>query len=178
MNLREEILREHSKAQSMKIAGYVGSDAKRFEELMGLFLHDEYRVVQRAAWIVSHVAEKTPGMIQVHLPAMVGKMLESDQASAVRRNVLRILQFVEIPEDLHGVIMDSCFRFASDPNETIAVRAFSLKILGDLAALYTEIEQELRSVIEAGMEQDPTPAFRSSARYALKKFEKRSQKTS
>ncbi|MEJ7671786.1 MAG: hypothetical protein WKF59_03550 [Chitinophagaceae bacterium] len=49
MNLRDEILKEHSKAQCNKIVQWVGDSQKRFEELFHLFLTDEYRVVQRAA---------------------------------------------------------------------------------------------------------------------------------
>ena len=54
MKLREEILKEHSKAQCTKIVKWVGSNQQRFDELFDLFLNDEYRVVQRAAWPVSY----------------------------------------------------------------------------------------------------------------------------
>ncbi len=43
------LLAEHSKAQTDKILAYIGNDSARFDELMQLFFHDEYRVVQRAA---------------------------------------------------------------------------------------------------------------------------------
>ena len=49
MNIRDEILREHSKAQCLRIAQYIGEDKQRFDELMYLFLNDEYRVCQRVA---------------------------------------------------------------------------------------------------------------------------------
>jgi len=49
INLRQEILAEHSKAQVDKIKAWVGGSLDRFNELFVLFLHDEYRVVQRAA---------------------------------------------------------------------------------------------------------------------------------
>jgi hypothetical protein len=49
MNLREEILKEHSKAQSNKIVSWIGNSQKKFDELFNLFLNDEYRVTQRAA---------------------------------------------------------------------------------------------------------------------------------
>ena len=50
MNLREEILKEHSKTQCNKIVNWIGNSQKRFNELFELFLNDEYRVTQRAAW--------------------------------------------------------------------------------------------------------------------------------
>ena len=38
MNLKEEILKEHSKKQCDAIVKYIGNDKKRFAELMKLFL--------------------------------------------------------------------------------------------------------------------------------------------
>ena len=49
MNLRNEILKEHSKVQCNKIVQWVGDSEKRFEDLFNLFLNDVYRVNQRAA---------------------------------------------------------------------------------------------------------------------------------
>ena len=57
MDMRQEILKEHSKAQATKIADWIGKDEKRFAHLMELFFTDEYRVVQRTAWVVSMAAE-------------------------------------------------------------------------------------------------------------------------
>src|SRR4051812_18813493 len=101
MRLSDEILKEHSKAQALRIAGWIGNDTERFGELMQLFLTDIYRVVQRAAWIVSMVAEKHPELIMPYLEVMVGKMAESGVPVAVKRNVVRILQDIDIPDGLH-----------------------------------------------------------------------------
>ena len=54
MNLLNEILKEHSKAQILKIVKYVGSDQLRFDELIKLFLNGPYRVTQRAGWPISN----------------------------------------------------------------------------------------------------------------------------
>ena len=91
MNIRDEILKEHSRKQSEKVANYIGSDRKRFDELMSLFLGNTYRVTQRAAWIVSICAERNPELIQPFLSKMV-KMLEGKVHDAVKRNSLRIFQ--------------------------------------------------------------------------------------
>jgi len=53
MNLRSEILAEHSKAQAAKIVEWIGDSQQRFDELVKLFLHDEYKVMQRAGWPLS-----------------------------------------------------------------------------------------------------------------------------
>ncbi|MGZ3866713.1 MAG: hypothetical protein ACXVNM_08670, partial [Bacteroidia bacterium] len=64
MNLRSEILREHSKKQCVKIVKWVGNDKNRFTELMNLMLHDEYRIAQRAAWPVSYCEEEYPSLMR------------------------------------------------------------------------------------------------------------------
>src|SRR4051812_42542277 len=133
MDLRSEILKEHSRAQSEKIAKWVGRDEKRFAEFMQLFLAGEYRVTQRAAWILSVVAEKHYQMAAPYLERMVKRMNEPGVHVAVKRNVVRILQFIEIPEALHSEVMNTCFELLADPKETIAVRAFSMTVLGNLA---------------------------------------------
>jgi hypothetical protein len=51
MNLRQQILKEHSKRNTDKIVSYIGNDPERFKILFDLFLNDESRVVQRSAWL-------------------------------------------------------------------------------------------------------------------------------
>lgn len=167
MDIRAEILKEHSKEQSGKIAGWVGNDKKRFAEFMQLFLHDEYRVVQRAAWVLSTVAEKHYSLVVPWLPQMVQKMNETGVHVAVKRNVIRILQFVDIPEALHGDVMNACFALLAEPKETVAVRAFSMRVLGKLAKTYPDIKPELRTIIEDALQNEATPGFKNAAQKTL-----------
>ena len=67
LNLREPILAEHSKAYCIRIVKWIGNNQQRFDEMIKLFLHDEYMVVQRAGWPVSEVVIKYPLLIQPHL---------------------------------------------------------------------------------------------------------------
>ncbi len=47
MKLREAILEEHTKTNTVRITRWIGADEQRIAGLMQLFMHDEYRVVQR-----------------------------------------------------------------------------------------------------------------------------------
>lgn len=71
MNLRQTILAEHSKANCDRIVKWIGDSQKRFDELFALFLVDEYRVVQRAAWPLSYCSINHPGLIQKHLAKLL-----------------------------------------------------------------------------------------------------------
>jgi hypothetical protein len=148
MDLEAEILREHSKRQAVRIASWAGTDKKRFRKLMELFLRGEYRVTQRSAWIVNLCAEKHPGLIRPYLQRMIRKMQEPGVHDAVKRNVIRILQFIEIPDTLLGEVTKVCFDYLASPNEPIAVRVFSMTVLGNIAQKEPGLKHELRLVIE------------------------------
>ncbi len=168
MNLREEILAEHSKAQTNKIIEWIGSSQKRFDELVHLFLTDEYRVVQRAAWPIGIIAQTYPLLLTKHLTVFVSLLRKPGLHNAVRRNITRLLQYVSIPEALKGDVMDACFSFICDVQEKAAVKAFSLTILEQLAKEYPEILPEIITVIEERWDYE-TAAFHSRARKILKK---------
>ena len=71
MNLRATILREHSKANCNRIVKWVGQNQLRFDELFNLFLNDEYRVVQRAAWPMSYIVIAQPQLIKKHISKLI-----------------------------------------------------------------------------------------------------------
>jgi len=168
VDLREALLNTKAKADALAIVAWVNNEERHFASLMKLFLEEEYRVVQKAAWIMSIIAEKRPQLLAPHLEKMIVKMQETGIPVAVKRNVVRILQNIELPETLHGPVMNVCFDLLADVRETVAVRAFSMTVLGNLAKHYPEINNELRAIIEDGLEHNPTPGFRSRAMKILK----------
>ncbi len=66
MDVRTEILKKYSKAQCTKVVNWVGTGQQRFDALFTLFLQEEYRVTQRAAWPVSYCVMANPTFINKH----------------------------------------------------------------------------------------------------------------
>lgn len=166
MHLRNTILEEHSKAQTDKIVQWIGKDPQRFDALFHLFLTDEYRVVQRAAWPVSYAAINHPGFIAKHFGQLIKKLKQPVLHDAVKRNAMKILQDIPIPKRYHGAVMNICFDYIIDPDEKPAVKAFSLSVLYNLSQQYPDIKQELKTTIESRWEFEST-AFKSRARKIL-----------
>jgi hypothetical protein len=102
---------------------WIGNDKKRFALLMELFFHGEYCVTQRTAWIVSHCANMHPTLITPWLKPMIEKTKEPGVHDAVPRNVLRILESIEIPAKLLGIVTILCFDYLSSAESPIAVKA-------------------------------------------------------
>lgn len=166
MNLRDEILAEHSKRQTAKIVDWVGDDAKRFAELMRLFLGDEYRVTQRAGWPLSNCVEKHPELIKPFFSKLLKQLERDDVHIAVRRNVVRLLQFVEIPKRYEGRIFDACYALLDDPKEPVAVRAFSMTVAANIAQRSRELLDELK-LLATKYPQLMTPGFRARMRHVF-----------
>lgn len=171
MDLRSEILKEHSRKQSLKIAAWIGSSAQRFKELLQLFLHDEYRVSQRSAWVISFVAAKYPKLIEENIKVLVKRLYDKDIPVAVKRNVVRVLQFLKIPKSLHARVMNICIGYLLDPNEAVAVKVFSMTVLAHLALHYPEIRNEIEIAIKSQIKNSST-GFKSRAAKVLKQLEK------
>ena len=169
MDLRQTILKEHSKANCTRIVKWIGADQKRFDELFRLFLHDEYRVVQRAAWPLSYAVIAHPQLIKKHFGKLIKNVQRPNIHEAVKRNTVRLLQDIDIPARYEGRIMDLCFGYISDPKEKAAVKAFSLTILARLARRHPDIKAELKTIIEDRWEFE-TAAFRSRGRKILKEL--------
>ena len=169
MNIKAALLKEHSKKQCNLIVKWVGNDQSKFDELFDLFLHDEYRVVQRAGWPISYCVEKHSNLIQKHFSKLIKNLNKKGLHDAVKRNSIRLLQHVTIPEKFHGQVMDICFRYISSPTEAVAVKAFSITVLQNLARQYPGILNEIKLVIEERWDYE-TIAFKTRAKKLLKEF--------
>lgn len=166
MNIRDSLLEVHSKAQATKIADYVGNDPTRFAELMALMLGPVYRVSQRAAWPVSYCIERHPELVKPYFGKLIKQLEHDDAHLAVRRNVARLLQFVDIPKRYAGRIFEACYKLVDDPKETVAVRVFAMTVGAKIARDSPELLEELK-LIATKHPQAATAGFRSRARRVL-----------
>ena len=133
---------------------------------MQCFMDHSYRLSQRAAWSVSWAARKKPELVMPHLKDIIAQLHRPDAHDAIKRNVIRILQDIDIPEAFHGEVMNACFDFIADPGTPVAVKAFSLTTLFNLSKNYPDISAELKLIIETNWDNE-TAAFRSRGKRIL-----------
>jgi hypothetical protein len=170
MNLEKEILAVRSKDQVVTLVRWVGKDQSRFKQLMELFLEGESQPAQKSAWIIGHCAELHPELVNPWLKAMIKKMRQPGLHGALKRNVVRILQFVDIPRGLQGMVANLCFEIIASMEEPIAVRTFSITVLANIAREEPALRKELEIVVRQMLPYS-TPAFRARAKNILKDSE-------
>lgn len=169
MNITEELEREHSRAQALKIATYACASKKNFRELMRCFMSDDYRLAQRAAWSVSWAARNNPPVIDPYIQELVSQMQRVDMHPAVVRNAVRIFEDITVPEAFQGEVMHVCFSFVENPVTAAAVKASALTVLFNLSRTYPEIIPELSLLINERWDTEGF-AFRARGRQILKAF--------
>ena len=171
MNLREEILQAKTKAAANKVCAWIGPSQERYDEVVKLFMADEMRLTQRAAWIVSTAAEPYPYLFEAHLELFIKQLLIPDLVVVKKRNILRILQFTDIPEEWQGYAADICFRFLGNVQEPIAVRAFAMTVVYNIGKKQPDLLPELRLMIEDMMPHGSS-GIKARGRKILKEIDK------
>jgi hypothetical protein len=171
MNLVAELEKRQSLASKNKIIRYVGTDPKRFDELMKIFLGGTYRLTQWAGWPLSDIVKKHPDLIQRHLKPLLKVIDKPGMHVAVKRNVMRLLQFIDIPPAVRGIAFDKAFKLFSDTSEPVAVRVFAMTVMTDVAMKEPDLKNEVIIAIE---EQLPygSAAYKSRAARSLKALRK------
>lgn len=166
MDLRQALLAVQSKEKALRIVDFVGNDEAKFGQLMALFFEGPYRLTQRAAWPMNTCAERHPELIRPYLPRLIELLKSGEHHAAVKRNIVRLLQFVDIPPRLAGKVYSHCLDLINDPDEPIAVRVFSITVAAKIARPEPDLMNELRLVVRENLPHS-SAAFRVRAREVL-----------
>lgn len=173
MDLKEVIAKEHSRKNCEAIVVFIGSDASRFKELTHIFFNGDRLLTQRAAWPISVCAETHPELITPYLNKLLDLLPKKDVHNGVKRNITRLLQFIEIPKRLQGKTYSICLDLIADPKEFIAVKANAITVAHSIAKSEPVLAGELMMVAEPLLKLK-SPALNARIRPL---FGKRSAKT-
>jgi hypothetical protein len=168
MNIQKQLEFEHSKANTLRVAHYIGNDANKFEILLACLHGADLCLSQRAAWVMSYCFEHEPKLLIPYLNVLINKLEAPKLHVAVKRNTMRILQFIEIPEMLKAQLFDRCLIYLMDKSESVAVKAFSMKVAANICQQHPELKQEVIPLIKDLMEHSDRPGIISRGRKVLK----------
>ncbi len=167
MSIRQQLQKEFSKMNSVKVALIVGANEELFAELMDCLQEDDPEIARRAAWAISFCFEKHSFLFDKYVSVFVDIMNNTSCHVAVKRAATQALQFMEIPEELEGIAYDYGMFILNNPDEGVAVKAYTLQILQNIVLKYPELKQELVQLVEDKMPFE-TPAFKSRGKKLLK----------
>jgi len=170
LNIKEALLEEHSKSQTLKIKRFIGSNQERFKELIDLILAEEYRIVQRASWAVKHCCDTNPMFIYPYLGDLIPR-LRKPLHDAYKRNVLQILSLLDVPDEYIGDLADICFESLENRKEAVAIRVHAMQNLHNICFKEPELANELKLFIEEFMPHE-SAGFKSRGKKIIDSLRK------
>ncbi len=171
MDIKEALLQEHSKRQTIAIANYIGNNSTRFNVLMKLVLGNEPLLVQRGYWVLGYCAEAHPELFKNHIKSLIEHLSKVGIHDAVKRNTLKVFQFVDVPDKLLGAVVDICFGYLYSASEAIAVKGLSINLLVDTCVRYPELKEELLPLLHELSTHD-APAILACTRNGIAQLNK------
>jgi hypothetical protein len=147
--LSQLIAKPNTKQTINEIIDFVGDSPELFAELMEHFSNGSSRVSQTTSWALGHIGESKPWLITTYHKQLLHQLQDKSKHNAVRRNIVRIYQTCEIPEEIEGELYTMGLHFVLDPKEAIAVRAFSMRICERIATKYPELIPELIDALQS-----------------------------
>jgi hypothetical protein len=166
MILTEAIPKQYSVKACDKIVTWIDGKPERFDELMAIFFESNSRINQYSSSIMIHCLDKWAFLLTPYVEKMLLNLQRNDLHDAIKRNTLRILQTVAIPENMHGIATERCFGYLTAQYEPIAIKVFAMTIVYNLTKIYPELVPELQFIL---IEQLPfqSAGFKSRANKIL-----------
>ena len=88
MNLKEQLHLENTRGNINYISDFIGVNRRRFSELMGLFLANEYRVSQRASSVLEICVQRNPKLIKPYFSDLLALLKKNNLQASIKRNIL------------------------------------------------------------------------------------------
>ena len=149
----KELQRMVNSMMSMKEAEWVANSAIEnpaiFRKLLDYSFLSDRKLAFRASWTLTKVCDKFPEMIYPFMVEIIEGLDKIDNESA-QRSFLRIISlsdFGNISQQHHGILADHCFKALNSGFSAIAIKAYSMEIIYQLALIYPELANELSASI-------------------------------
>jgi len=149
---------------------HVQAHPESLPELMACFFSDEVAVAQRAAQVVGDIGRASPESLKPWWSELADASANPVH-QAIRRNVTRYFSELKLklPKKVESQLVDDCINFVADPNEGVAIAAFSMNFVADRAAKYPQHAQRLERVLVRLLPSRP-PGFQNRGRKVLKQL--------
>lgn len=169
MDLITHLAQENSKRNWQVVVDYVGNDSVKFDAVMELFLHGPHLIVQRIGQPFGTIVEKHPHFLFPYIPQLIA-YLKTNPIDAVKRNVMRSFQWIELPEEYVGDIFDIGMLFLKTQTEPKAIKVFSLTVLRQICERYPALTNEVLFQLEIVMKGDASAGVLSRGAKEMKKL--------
>lgn len=171
MSLQLFLQSRTSKQEIEDMVNHVSKSPSEIPHLITGMQSGDYRANQQAGWVIGKLGELAPELLTPYTGELL-ELLEMPKIDGVHRNIWRATQFMTIPEEHKGRMLDVGFTHFEDRSAKVAIRMFALKTITPLVEEHPELMEEIRAIIEYSWEGS-TAGFKSITRNTLKKWDRK-----
>jgi hypothetical protein len=128
-------------AYKTEMISYLSTHPEDFEEAIKLAIADKQPYSWRAAWLLWSCMEKNDRRIQRYVKNIIETI--SDKNDGQQRELLIILQQMEINEELEGLLFNHCVKVWEKINKKPSVRLNAFKMIVKIAQKYPDLSHEI-----------------------------------
>lgn len=131
---------------------------ENIEKLIEAIHSNDWREVQVASGKLYERVDKEPLVLKSHTERLINLLEGGKTIAAQKRNIVRILQLIEIPKDLQGRVFNCCQELMMKPTEAIAVRVFSMTVCTNIALENSGLIPEMELCIQEVLREESVSA--------------------
>ncbi len=156
------LAQSRSKKHTLKVTAWLLKNPMEFEVLITLMADKDLFIAQNAAWVMSDAVKINKQLVKPHFEQLHNIIINT-KTDGIKRNILRVWQWVQIPENMQYNVADICLQYLQNHKETVAVKAFSLTVLQNMMVYIPELKEEILFEIEKQL-PNSTAAFQHRAK--------------
>ena len=169
--MRDLLAKKASRVNSFQVVSLVANNAEKYRELIEIIKENNCPYSEKAAWAMNHCHDDGTGFFDEYYPELTQILADKSYSDSVKRNIVRVFQFKQIPEEFQASVINSCFDLVTNKDTAIAVKAFSLGVLENMVKLYPELKNELTACIE-DMLPTASSGIKNRGKHILKRLGK------
>jgi hypothetical protein len=150
-----------------QMVAYVNSNPSCFEELVKLAMGDKQPYSWRASWLLWSCIEKNDKRIQKYLKDFIQVL--PTRVDSQKRELMKILEMMEIPDELEGLLFDQCMAIWEKLDQQPSVRINAFKILVKIVGRHPELREELNFLTQDQYIESLSQGVKRSLKILLKK---------
>jgi hypothetical protein len=161
----EWILTNSYKAEMIS---YLSAHPEDFEETIKLASSDKQPYSWRAAWLLWSCMEENDQRVQGYVKNIIGTI--SDKNDDQQRELLKILQQMEINEELGGYLFNHCVAVWEKIKKKPSLRFNAFKVIVQIAQKYPDLSHEIILLTQNQYMDSLSPAVKRAISRMIKKF--------
>lgn len=168
MDYRELLKNPASIGYIKYILQSVYDNPEDFGNVFSLIFDSDNNVAWRAGWVCDKISRKNPQWFSTeHVQKIMNALLCLEHQS-VQRELLVILNYLPLPEDISVELINKFFDWMITPASTVSLQVLSMKLLYKISMKQPDFKQELNAYLLNCTEDGYTCGFYACRKKILK----------